>query len=86
MTEKKRQEIRNWLKERKEIYEKYAKELKAEPHPMNPQLWMVPEGDGMKLLSESKVMNTDTARSLEVNHAYYLGAMDALYGFGVLIA
>ena len=84
MTEKKRKEIREWLNERKDIYEKYAEELKAVPNALNPNIWMVREGDEMKPLTESKIMDTDTARALLANHSYYLGAMDALYGFGIL--
>ena len=86
MTDKKRQEILNWLKERKEIYEKFAAELNAEQSALNPQLWIVPEDGKLKFLHESRKMGTDTAHSLIVNHAFYLGAMDALYGFGILTA
>ena len=82
MTEKQRTEARNWLKERKEIYEKYAKELNAVQGELN--LWFVPEHGHLKPIHESAVKNTDSARGLIANYAYYQGAVDALYGFGIL--
>ena len=84
MTEEKRRVIRNWLNERKEIYEKYAKELNAEIHPFNPQIWVVPEDGEMKILTQSKKRDTDAALSLISNHSYYMGAKAALEGWGII--
>ena len=85
MTSKKREEIRAWLRGRIEIYQKYANELKAVQSASNQSVWMVPDDKGYKKLTDSEAMNTDTARALIVNHAYYQGAVDALYGFGILV-
>ena len=84
MTSKKKEEILAWLRERMEIYQKYATELKAVQSATNSSIWMVPVGDVYKNLTESDVITTDAALSLISNHAYYQGAVDALYGFGIL--
>ena len=84
MTSKQREEIRKWLEERKGIYEKYANELGAVQSYINQDLWIVNEDGNQKLLTDSKLMDTDSARALIANHAYYRGAVDALYGFGIL--
>lgn len=84
MTSKQREEIRKWLKERKEIYEKYANELNAVQGELNHNLWFIPEDGHLKPIHESSVMKTDTARGLIANYAYYQGAVDALYGWGIL--
>jgi len=84
MTSKQREEIRKWLEERKEIYEKYAKELGAVQDVTYPGLWFVPEDGDHVLIHNSKVKNTDSARALIANYAYYQGAVGALYGWGIL--
>ena len=84
MTMKQREEIRKWLEERKEIYAKYAKELNAVQGEPNHDIWFVPEEGNLKPIQESAVMNTDSARWLMTNYAYYKGAVDALYGWGIL--
>jgi hypothetical protein len=84
MTMKQRAEIREWLKERKEIYEKYAKEINAVQGELNHDLWFVPEDGHLKPIHKSAVMNTDSARGLIANYAYYQGAVDALYGWGFM--
>ena len=84
MTSKKRKEILAWLREREEIYKKYEVELGAFQSLSNPSLWMVNEDGEQKLLTNSRLMNTDSARALIVNHAYYCGAVDALKGFGLI--
>ena len=84
MTSKKRKEILAWLRERKEIYQKYAVLLGAFQSLSNPSLWMVNEDGEQKLLTTSRLMNTDSARALISNHAYYCGAVDALKGFGLI--
>ena len=84
MTAKEKVKIREWLKERQEIYEKYAKELDAVQSPENQDIWLVVEDGCTKPITKSRVMETDAARSLISNYCYYRGAAEAIYGFGIL--
>ena len=84
MTSKKKKEILAWLLEREKIYKKYEVELGAFQILSNPSIWIVNEDGEHKLLTNSRLMNTDSARALIANHAYYCGAVDALKGFGLI--
>ena len=83
MTEKKRNEIRAWMREREQICLKYANELGAK-RCADGVKWLV-ERDG-EFVDIATMRDNPAAQSLVVNYAYYCGARDALYGFGIMYA
>ena len=82
MTDKKRNEIRAWISEREQICERLAKELGAERWP-DGRGYSV-ERNGQLVTLETIVNDDSRALVLLVNNAYYSGAHDALYGFGLM--
>jgi len=84
MTDKKRNEIRAWMREREQICVMLAKELGAERCADGSGYAVERNGEWVKL--ETIAKDDPRALNLLVNNAYYIGAHDALYGFGIMYA
>lgn len=84
MTSKKRNEIRAWMREREQICKRHAIELGAKRCADGSGYAVERNGEWVKL--ETIAKDDPRALGLLVNDAYYTGAHDALYGFGIMYA
>lgn len=81
MNAEKREQIRSWLDERVGIYSKYADSIGAKY--IGDDRWTV-HINGLETEVSQLFRGNEKFLGLLVNYAYYCGASDALYGFGIM--